>query len=89
MATKGEKEMPEDNEELVDESKSSDDASGGNVTFWDSKLTQVKAVRDIQLRDDERVPSITGMCMLDNEEIVLCDNANNKVKFLNNISTTV
>ena len=83
--------------EESDESKGSDDASDGiskpvtgeNLLFWDASITHINTVKDIRLRDEVCVPSITGMCMLDNGEIILCDNANKKVKFLDHMSTRV
>ena len=89
MATAGENDNSVESSELDDVSKSSDDANGRHITFWDTKLSSVKTVKDIYLRDDKAIPSISGMCMLDNGEIILCDNANHKLKIINDISTAV
>ena len=59
------------------------------VTFWNSNLTHVHTVNDTRLKDDTNPPSITGMCMLDSDQIVLCDNANVKLKFLDDGATKV
>ena len=84
--------------EESDESKGSDDASDGTIkpavggetlSFWDATIMHINTVKDIRLRDEVCVPSITGMCMLDNGDIILCDNANKKVKFLDDMSTRV
>ena len=97
MATKSETELSEDNKELPEENKSSDNASGGafrlvsseNVKFWDAKLTHINTVKDVRVRADKSDPRITGICVLDNGHIVLCDHSNSKVKFLDDNSTNV
>ena len=89
MATAGDNYVSVESSTLDDVSKSSDDANGRHITFWDTQLSLVKTVKDIYLRDDKAVPSITGVCMLDNGEIILCDNANHKIKIVNDISTAV
>ena len=89
MAAKSGKDMLEGNDDLEDETKSSDDASGETVRFWNSRLTHVNTVKDVWLKDELCVPLITGMCMLDSGQIVMCDNANAKLKFLTSNATNV
>ena len=89
MATAGENDNSVESSALDDVSKSSDDANERHITFWDTQLSSVKTVKDIYLRDDKAVPYITGMCMLDNGEIILCDNANHNIKVINNNLTAI
>ena len=45
-------------------------------------LTPVKEAKDIRLRNDDKVPLITGCCWLPDEYAILCDNNNRKLKIL-------
>ena len=83
--------------EESEESLGSDDASGSSMeadsgetlSFWDAIFTHINTVKDIRLRDEIVTPSITGMSMLDSGELILCDNANAKVKFLDDASPRI
>ena len=45
-------------------------------------LTPVKEAKEIRVRNDDKVPLITGCCWLSDEYAILCDNNNRKLKIL-------
>ena len=59
-----------------------DDKQGQYKTFLDIKSCTADHQTDIKLPHDGKVPNITGCCFLPNDEVVICDQHNGNLKFL-------
>lgn len=51
-------------------------------SFWNINHCSLTKEVDAKLKSDKYSPCITGCCFTRNNQLVLCDNANSKVKFL-------
>ena len=62
--------------------KGETEASKSKFFYNTQTLTPVKEAKEIRVRNDDKIPLITGCCCLPDGYAILCDNNNRKLKIL-------